>query len=88
MQGICPDYRIEWRQDKFGPDGNSFEIFGYDILLDSDLKPWLLEVNGSPSLDASDEEDFALKEQLISESIDILFGSTGSSNFFELLQPP
>lgn len=37
---------------------NCFEIFGFDILVDSDLKPWLLEVNLSPSLSADSPLDF------------------------------
>jgi len=29
---------------------NSFELFGYDVLIDERLRPWLIEVNASPSM--------------------------------------
>ncbi|KAK0078300.1 hypothetical protein PV325_002714 [Microctonus aethiopoides] len=38
-----------------------YELFGVDILLDENLKPWLLEVNISPSLQSSSALDIAVK---------------------------
>jgi len=53
-------------------DKNSFELYGYDILIDADLKVWLLEVNASPSLTANTPEDYALKMRLLHDTITIV----------------
>ena len=53
-------------------DKRCFECYGYDILLDKDLKPWLLEVNGSPSMSANTEVDNELKCGLLDDVFTIL----------------
>ncbi|KAL3274675.1 hypothetical protein HHI36_016054 [Cryptolaemus montrouzieri] len=44
---------------------NCYEIFGIDVLLDSKLKPWLLEVNISPSLHSSSPLDEHVKGPMV-----------------------
>ena len=45
--------------------GNCFELFGFDVLVDNNLKPWLLEVNLSPSMACETPIDLRIKSQLI-----------------------
>jgi len=48
-----------------------YELFGFDILLDSKLKPWLIEVNISPSLHSSSSLDLDVKSPLTTEVFDM-----------------
>jgi len=47
------------------PTSPCFEILGFDILLDSKLKAWLLEVNHSPSFTCDTKLDFDIKRGVI-----------------------
>ncbi|CAG5109197.1 Similar to Ttll2: Probable tubulin polyglutamylase TTLL2 (Mus musculus) [Cotesia congregata] len=51
---------------------NCFEFFGFDVLIDADLKPWLLEVNISPALGNDCEVDFEVKKPLLHDLFDLL----------------
>jgi len=53
-------------------DKHCFELFGYDIMLDSNLKPWLLEVNAYPSFSASTKEDDELKVAMLDDALSII----------------
>lgn len=53
-------------------DKHCFEIYGYDILIDANLKPWLIEANASPSLTTTTLKDKLLKKKLISDTIEIV----------------
>ncbi|XP_065216556.1 tubulin monoglutamylase TTLL4-like isoform X2 [Planococcus citri] len=50
---------------------NSYELFGIDVLFDTDLKPWLLEVNISPSLHSSSPLDLAVKAPMVYDLMNI-----------------
>ena len=44
--------------DMFVPFANNcFEVLGFDVLIDDNLDPWLLEVNLSPSMNCDSPLD-------------------------------
>jgi len=51
---------------------NCFEVFGYDVILDSELKPWLLEVNLSPSLACESPLDLTIKSNLLADTFNMI----------------
>ena len=53
-------------------NGNLFELYGMDILIDENMKPWLLEINLSPSLGAIGYYEEKLKSKLFADMFNIL----------------
>uniref|UniRef100_A0A8C1U5N4 Tubulin--tyrosine ligase-like protein 5 n=1 Tax=Cyprinus carpio TaxID=7962 RepID=A0A8C1U5N4_CYPCA len=51
---------------------NCFELYGFDVLIDSNLKPWLLEVNLSPSLACDAPLDLKIKASMISDMFSLV----------------
>lgn len=53
-------------------DKHCFECYGYDVLIDQELKPWLVEINASPSLTTTTEADRILKLGLLRDIYNIV----------------
>jgi tubulin polyglutamylase TTLL6/13 len=49
-----------------------FEVLGFDIILDSLLKPWVLEVNHSPSFTTDSPLDWKIKKKVIKDTLVLL----------------
>jgi len=64
-----------------------FELMGYDFMVDTDLKVWLIEINENPCLDTLSPEQGELIKKLVNDTlhltVDSLFGvnDSGSENF-------
>ena len=47
-------------------------MYGYDILIEDNLKPWLIEVNASPSLSTTTDSDRKLKMSVMESVFQIV----------------
>jgi tubulin polyglutamylase TTLL1 len=47
-------------------------MYGYDVLIEDNLKPWLIEVNASPSVSTTTESDKVLKMNLMRDVFKII----------------
>lgn len=60
-------------------DRHCFECYGYDVLIDDTLKPWLVEVNASPSLSTTTENDRVGKTSLLRDIYNVVCPNVGAS---------
>jgi len=51
---------------------NAFELFGFDVIIDDECRPWLIEVNACPALSRDHNLDIAVKEILLLDIIKIV----------------
>jgi tubulin polyglutamylase TTLL4 len=63
--------RFQLRRD------NCFELYGFDVFLDEDLKPWVIEVNLAPSLSSSSPLDKSCKNNLLCDTFHLVGFQTG-----------
>lgn len=67
---------------------SSMQLFGVDIFLDSDLTPYIMEINKSPSLDSKDSRDGNLKQEVVQDLVCLagLGQSCNENNFVKLIK--
>lgn len=49
-----------------------FQILGFDIMIDRNFKPWLLEVNQSPSFKTDSPLDYDVKKDVLKDAFKLL----------------
>ncbi|KAL7860519.1 hypothetical protein AOLI_G00168680 [Acnodon oligacanthus] len=66
---LCHNYHSCFPWHAANPDGACFELLGFDVMLDHCLKPWLLEVNHSPSFTTDSRLDREVKDELLYDTL-------------------
>lgn len=77
-------------QNQVGHRKCSFELLGYDFLIDSSYTPWLLEVNTSPAMDYStvpltQKVTESLVKSVLVDAVKIVVDRRGDTGKFSLI---
>jgi hypothetical protein len=85
LLAVEPQMRAEWTKSlnsegagwlASGPGGahaaSCFELYGFDILVDTKMKSWLLEVNIYPSLSSGSPLDKRIKTKLVADMLTLV----------------
>ena len=64
---LSVEYQATFPKDEWG--NKSFHLFGFDVLLDDECNPYLLEINHSPSLSCDGPTDSYIKEWIVTETL-------------------
>lgn len=59
-------------QPKIPNSPNCFELYGADLMIDSDLRVWLIEINPSPSMSLDTDLDKLIKPRLVRDTISLV----------------
>uniref|UniRef100_A0A8C6ZTM2 Tubulin tyrosine ligase like 8 n=1 Tax=Nothoprocta perdicaria TaxID=30464 RepID=A0A8C6ZTM2_NOTPE len=93
---ICPSmkkaivYTMKMAQESVEARKNSFELYGADFILGQDFKPWLIEINTSPTMFPSTPVTEELCTQVQEDTIKVVLsskkmGKNKDTGKFELL---
>ena len=63
---------LESVQDSFEYKRGCFEIYGFDIMVDSDFNCWLIEVNSSPAMDYSTHITEKLVKMCLEDTVKVI----------------
>lgn len=69
-------------------DRHCYELYGYDIIIDDALKPWLIEVNASPSLSATTVSDRIMKHTVMNDTMSIVCPGGDVPDIHRKFDPP
>uniref|UniRef100_A0A8C4KD05 Tubulin tyrosine ligase like 8 n=1 Tax=Dromaius novaehollandiae TaxID=8790 RepID=A0A8C4KD05_DRONO len=83
-------YTMKMAQESVEPRKNSFELYGADFILGQDFKPWLIEINTSPTMFPSTPVTAELCSQVQEDTIKVVLngkktGKNKDTGKFELL---
>ena len=63
---------------------NFYELFGFDILIDQKLKPWLVEVNVCPSMNVATPIDRKIKTRMMTDLQNLIGYVPFNKKYFEI----